>query len=101
MDYSPKQKKYEMDGNFFLIPEDIFDYELSAKAFIVYSYLSRCADKRGVSFPSRENIGKNCKISVVTVDKAVRELEDAGLVEVKHRYNDAGQTSNLYTLLNI
>lgn len=90
-------------GHFFLVPEDVFDYDLSPTAFMVFFYLCKCSDCFGASYPSRETIGKNCgDISVVTVDKAVKELLEWGLIEKSHRFDDDHmQTSNLYIVADL
>ena len=33
-------------GNFFSLPNGIFELELSPSAFLVYSYLRQCADRK-------------------------------------------------------
>ena len=90
-------------GHFFLIPDDILDYDLSPTAFMIFFYLCHCSDAMGSSFPSRETIGKRCGgISVVTVDKAIKELVECGLLEKYHRFDDEHmQTSNMYIVSDL
>lgn len=90
-------------GHFFLVPDDILDYDLSPSAFMVFFYLCHCSDAVGSSFPSRKTIGKNCgDISVVTVDKAIKELLECGLLEKYHRFdNEHMQTSNMYIVADL
>ena len=90
-------------GHFFLVPDDILDYDLSPTAFMVFFYLCHCSDGYGTSFPSRETIGKKCgDVSVVTVDKAIKELVEWGLLEKHHRFNDEHmQTSNTYIVADL
>lgn len=83
-------------GKFFLVPTDIFDYKLTPRALAVYMYLSKLSDRNGESYPSRKTIGENCRISVGTVDKALAELKNAGVVKITHQYNETGQTVNYY-----
>lgn len=91
-------KSKKSSGNYFVLQNDIFDYELSSRAFLVFAYLKRCADTCNRCYPSRKDIAKKCCISISSVDKAMRELKSKALVHICHRYNDEGQTSNLYTL---
>lgn len=73
--------------------------ELTAKAMHVYFYLAECSNINGECWPSKKTISMDCKISVATVTRALRELEKAGMVisEPRHRLNN-GQTSNRYTV---
>lgn len=46
-------------GNCFYLPNEIFELGLSSSAFLVYSYLQRCANgKTRQCYPSYETIGK-------------------------------------------
>lgn len=98
-----EMKKFLKLGNYFFIPNDIFFYDLTPRAFIVYCYLCKCSDNMGQSFPSRKNIGDNCHIKEKTVDKAISELVDAGLLDKEHRFNENThlQTSNGYAVRDI
>ena len=42
-----------MYGNYFTLPNQIFDEGLTASEFVVYSYLVKCSDKSHRCFPSR------------------------------------------------
>ena len=90
-------------GNYFIVPNDVMDWDLSPAAFMVFFYLCKCSDEFGCSFPSRKTIGKNCgHISVVTVDKALKELEEWGLVRKRHQFNDDHkQLSNEYVVTDL
>lgn len=89
-------------GNYFRIPNDIFDYGLEKRAFVVYCYLSRCSDlKTKQCYPSLKKIAKHCNLSVTTVRRALTDLENDGWINIAQRFTDNGQESNLYTVLNI
>lgn len=72
----------------------IDDAGLSAPAFRVLAHLVRRADKDGWARPGVRSIARVCKIDDTTVQRAIRELELAGLVFVdrgrgrgcQHRY---------------
>lgn len=93
-----------MNGNYFTLPNQIFDEGLTACEFVVYSYLVKCSDKSHRCFPSRRTIGRQCNISVSTVDKALNGLIDKGLIDKTSRFDFAKeqqQLSNIYTLNRI
>lgn len=48
-----------------------------------------------------KNITKNCFISSVTANTAIKNLSDNGYIDITHRYDGNGQLSNLYTVLKI
>lgn len=101
MHYKSKENIYTHS---FFLPNDIFDYQLSHRNFKVYSYLRKCSNKQHQCWPSRDDIAKICGIrSRTTVDAAIRELIDEGLISKTARYSADGITreSNLYTLLDI
>ena len=68
-------------GNFFSLPNEIFELGLSSSAFLVYSYLQRCVNgKTRQCYPSYDTIGKAVGLSRNTVQKCVGELADKGLI---------------------
>ena len=97
MDYR-EQKEFLKAGNYFFIPNDIFSYNLTPKAFIVLCYLAYISDNFGESYPSRFTIGLHCHITRSTVDKALKELADNGLIEVEKRYQNNLQITSSYAL---
>lgn len=72
--------------------------ELPGSAKKVYAYLSRVADAEGYTSPFLRTIALRTGLSKSTVGKALKELEDAGLVEIQQRYSRRGGSSNLYQL---
>jgi DNA-binding transcriptional ArsR family regulator len=75
--------------------------ELSQSGKKVYNYLSRTADNDGYCFPFYKTIAKRCSISESTVSKAIRELDEAGLLTKRQRVSRRGGSSNLYQLRRI
>lgn len=72
-------------GNFFSLPNDIFELGLSASAFLVYCYLRRCADRETHQcYPSYETIGEAVGLCKNTIARCVCELVDAGLVRTEN-----------------
>lgn len=88
-------------GNYFTIPNCIFDYDLVSRDIAVYCYLKKCAGMSGICYPSVKTIAKATNLSSVTIKKATDALQDAGLINVANRYDGNGQLSNLYTILKI
>ena len=97
------QKEHEypyQPGTFFIVPFDIFDWDISNLAIHVYCALAFFTDENGQCYPSRTTLGKMCgNISLPTVDKALKELEDKVLISIEHRYKDNKQTTTLFSLL--
>ena len=89
--------------NFFMVSNQIFDLELKPRDFFVYCCLLRHSDnKNGSCFPSRRVIAKECGIDRKTVDYAIENLSDLGLVTKIQRHRENGtRTSNLYYVTNL
>jgi predicted ArsR family transcriptional regulator len=84
---------------FFATYAGVFIGTLTAKARLVYLYLSRLASGRGAAFPAHRTTARACGLSVSGARSAIDELETAGLVSRCAQYRDnGGQRSNLYTL---
>ena len=68
-------------GNYFPLPNEIFNLELRAGELALYSYLMRMEDRKTYScYPSFKTIGKALHMSRNTVMKYVRSLEDKCLI---------------------
>ncbi|HEY8342870.1 MAG TPA: helix-turn-helix domain-containing protein [Calditerricola sp.] len=75
--------------------------DLSAHAILVYLYLCRCADAGGTCWPSRSTIARACRISKDSVDRAIKQLCERGLLIKESRQGpDGAYSSNLYTILD-
>ncbi len=84
---------------FFKLPNNIFTYNLSATAFIVYYYLLfRQGNNRYIDIKA-DIIAKNCNISRASVIKAVSILEKENLIKKQNRYNyESKYIANRYTI---
>ena len=72
-------------GNFFPLPNEIFNMDLSAGEIALYSYLMRMEDRETYScYPSFKTIGNALKMSRNTVMKYVHSLEEKGLITTEH-----------------
>jgi DNA-binding MarR family transcriptional regulator len=87
-------------GNFFIIPNAIFERKLSPVTFYVYCYLKKCHNRKNGCYPSRQTISKACGISGSSVGRAVKYLEQAGLLLVRHNFGNGRQMNNSYELLS-
>lgn len=86
-------------GNFFMVSNRIFDFKLKPRDFTVYCCLVRHSDKNGVCFPSRRLISKECHMDIKTVDIAIKNLKENGLLKKEQRRRkDGTNTSSLYKL---
>lgn len=72
------------------------DSGISVYAFRVYCHIARRANRSGSAFPGMESIARVCKISESSAKRAVKELEERGLLEV--RRSAGGSQSNTYIL---
>ena len=87
-------------NGFFMVSNRIFDFGLTPRTFAVYCCLRRHKSQTtNDCWPSRETIARMCRCTRRTVDKALHELCDIGLVKKEKRYAaDGRRTSNLYTV---
>ena len=73
-------------GQFFLLPNRIFDEQLSPNEFIVYSFLVRAKDSAGQSFWSVPMIAKSCSMCASTCRKVLHSLESGGYITISKRF---------------
>lgn len=79
--------------------QELFKLELSSRAKMVFLYLKSRANKESKCFPSIKTIAAELSISGSTVKRALKDLEEQGLIERKNRHRiDGALSSNLYTL---
>ena len=77
----------------------IYAEDLSHREKTVYIYLRDRADASGVCWPGIKTIARELELSPRTVQRALGDLERAGLVEKHQRHRKNGSlTSNLYRL---
>lgn len=97
-----KSSSAESDNYFAILPEWILYSKKSPVAICVYAVLNRYANQQGTCFPSRKTIAEKIGVSIRSVDKAIKELQELGAVHVKHRTVGEGEIlqyqSNIYHL---
>ena len=82
--------------------EKVYATDLSQRATLVIFYLINRADQENTCFPSVKTIAKECNISTRTVQRALNDLEVAGILMRESRFHTrGGQRSNLYRLIII
>lgn len=91
------------DLYFAIIPEWVLSLPVSSNAIRVYCCLRRYADNQtGECFPSRKTLAMRARLSVSTLDRAIKELVENGAVEITPRKNANGDwSSNLYTVRSV
>ena len=79
-----RHSKYSGRGNFFSLPNEVFLLGLSAGELAVYSFLKRCENRKTHQcWPSYKTIGQAVRMSENTVSKALRRLEERGLIAIE------------------
>lgn len=82
--------------NYTIIQNDDITSYLSDKAFRLYSFLQSIAYGDKITcYPSQKYMAVALRCSVRTIQRALTELKDAGLISIRRR----GSISNIYTLL--
>lgn len=90
-----------MNGNYFLLPNKIFNEGLTPMEFVVYSFFISKKDKNNQSYYSVPHIAEQCGICENSCRKVIKNLVDKGLVYVMERYMGNAQQSNIYTVYKI
>lgn len=89
-------------GSFVLMPTDVLlDDTITGNAKLLYLFLWHYADRAtNLAHPSRKRMAEHMGMSMDTVDRAVANLREAGVLEVIPRYSEDGdRTSNGYRIL--
>jgi Firmicute plasmid replication protein (RepL). len=82
-----------------LLIERVYKLELTQRATLVAFYLINRADQENTCFPGVKTIAKECHMSSRTVQRALNDLEEAGLIKRESRFHEmGGQRSNMYYL---
>lgn len=76
-----RYSKYSGCGNFFSLPNELFQLGLDYGELAVYSFLKRCENRKTHQcWPSYKTIGQAVRMSENTVRKYIRSLEKRGLI---------------------
>ena len=78
----------------------LYCMDLPHRAKLVYLYLYDRKNKDNVTWPGLNTIARELSLSRSTVKRAIRDLEQAGLIRKEAHYRQNGSaTSNWYYLL--
>ena len=89
---------------FFLVPSRVFDEGLNPYELAVLFYLiMRSDNEKHTCFPSEKGIAKACGMSLSTVKRTVKSLDEKKLIHIQKQFSQSKnglnrQTSNLYTI---
>ena len=82
-----------------ILSRRIFDLELPHRAVTVYVYLCDMANKKRECWPSTITISKDLGLSRRTIFRALKDLENAGLIKrIPRRRKTGGRTSSIIRL---
>ena len=86
MSYRPYPTR-DAKKNYFLLPNEIFDFGLSSTAIALYAYLMKTENRKTYDcFPAYKTIAKAIGVkSKVTIAKYVSELEEKQLIKTEQR----------------
>jgi len=88
--------------HYFRMYNKVFDLDLKATTFLVYSYLVCCTGNKGSCWPSLETISRKTGLSVSTVQEHLKILEQRQLLsKSRHRIDGGWGKNNVYTLLSL
>jgi predicted transcriptional regulator len=77
----------------------VYRANITKRATLVVFYLINRADKEMTCFPGIKTIAADCNMSKRTVQRALNDLVEAGIIMKDSRYREnGGQSSNLYIL---
>ncbi|WP_455723582.1 helix-turn-helix domain-containing protein [Dysosmobacter welbionis] len=99
-----RNSKYSGRGNFFSLPNELFQLGLDYGELAVYSFLKRCENRKTHQcWPSIKTIGQAVRMSENTVRKYIRRLEERGLIateptEVITKHSGRRNGNLLFTL---
>ena len=78
----------------------IYASELPHRAKAVYMYLQDRCNAEGQCYPAIGTIARELNLSRRTVERAIQDLEKAGLLQKEQRWREnGGRSSLLYTLI--
>ncbi|QTV79454.1 helix-turn-helix domain-containing protein [Microbacterium sp. NIBRBAC000506063] len=83
------------------IPEVLVrDPNVSDRAVRIYALLwTYSAERSRKAWPSRKTMAETLNVSVKTIDRGIRELEERGAIAVDADFDGIRQTANIYTIL--
>lgn len=77
----------------------IYSLDLPHRAKAVYMYLRDRSDKNGQCYPAIGTIARDLQLSRRTVERAIQDLLQAGLLKTEQRWRENGGRSSLLFIL--
>ena len=91
-----KKQEYKSYG---YISKSVMDSgELSQKAKLLYATISTYCGSKKECFPSQQLLAEVLSMSKSTVNRAIKELEKSGIVEIRKKQTQSGFKTNIYIL---
>lgn len=88
-------------GRYTKLPVSALAAPVSASGFIMYAYISKCADAHKRAFPSLRNISETIGITIQTVITQIKELVSCKLLNKFHQIKkDSSFGHNLYHIFD-
>jgi hypothetical protein len=97
----PTVAELTAEQRFAVVPEWMLDADVSDAAFRLYAVLARYGNTSGVRMPGRALLARRLRKSVDTVDRALRELTTAGVLEIERRQDGSRHLTNRYHLRTV
>ena len=100
---SVERDRHHMKKDYFLVYNEIMRNEdLTSSDKIVYVAICNLANnKTGICYAKQSTIAKNASVTVPTVRKAVKNLEEAGFISVEKKQLDGMRLSYIYFILDV
>lgn len=93
--------RYEK-GEFILTPNKNKLRGMKPQLQCLFMWLCEYSDiEDSTCYPSRKRLASDCGIGLSTLDRSIKELEDAGLISKMNRYSDNEKLTNLYTIMMV
>jgi len=93
-------KLERMEVPYYQVPNEIHELGLKCIEISVYCYLARCANNGKTAFPSLDTISEKAGTSKTSVQRAIKKLENTGLIFKNNRCNheNGAYKSNTYVV---
>ena len=96
-----KWTKPLMEAGFTIIPSIIFERQRAlgldaVDVNVLMQLFVRWWTADNPPYHSLKDIAYRMEVSVSTIQRSLRRMKDAGLIEIRPRFDDRGQTSNSY-----
>src|SRR5262245_34816793 len=78
----------------------VYGKRLGAYGIAVYNMLVMFSGSKSEAWPSIDSLAEMIGVSRPTIIKAIDKLVELGIITKENRFDDKGQTTNLYTLID-